>query len=288
MAETQPPSNFLTPKSIDNLSIAGVSVWLICLTISSVISDLDSYWIRIIAIVTSFLWSMSLFLKNRRWNKIYNYIIILVNAVFIYINAAGINTVTRQSPFEGYGIKTELKDVKTPIVKASIVNLGNQKDWYPDYQLIKFIDTLKENLAIQTFKSTQLANEFSYIKDNIDLITTNKQARENLKRFLSSFGKSNIDSSDFAIMKSEFQFRIDSLKRELEFLKANPVSTTITTTYTVDGKDISAEDLINEYFQKNADLERKNANLLSLVRYIRAPNKIPASAVDSLLREIGY
>ena len=67
MSEIKQPSNFITPGSLDNLSIAGVSVWLICLTVASINSNIDSFWIRIIAICISVIWSLSLFLKNKKW-----------------------------------------------------------------------------------------------------------------------------------------------------------------------------------------------------------------------------
>lgn len=257
MSESKSPSNFITPSSIDSLSIAGACVWLIILSVQSLVSDMTSFWIRIVAICLSILWSLSLFLKNKKWNKAYNYIIIIVNSALIYVNAAGYNTVTRQSPFEGYGVKTDIRNLKTPIQNSGFLNLSDQKNWNPDYQMIKYIDTLKLNLKIETSKVHQLQNEFSYFKDNIDFITNDPAAKANIKKFLQGFGNSYFDSSDFAIMKKEFQLKIDSLTTELKFRNENPITRTISTTYEINGKKLSAENYIDTLLKENSQLQNK-------------------------------
>jgi hypothetical protein len=198
----------------------------------------------------------------------------LVNAAFIYVNAAGLNTVTRQSPFEGYGVKTELKDVKDPILNSGIFNLSDQPNWYPDYKMIQYIDSLKEDFEDAKLKGNELENQFAYLKDNIDKITNDEVARGNIKKILRNFGKSQIDSANFAIMKTEFQFKIDSLNSALEFRNQHPIKET--TYYELNGKQISSSDYIDT-------LQKINRNLQIQLRKYNQPPTINAGPDQTII-----
>lgn len=284
--ENKPPSNFITPESIDNLSIAGVSVWLICLTITSIASNLESFWVRIIAILIALIWSVSLFIKNKRWNKRSNYILVIVNAVLIYVNAAGLNTVTRQSPFEGYGVKASLENSKEKVVKSEFYNLEQQKDWNPDYKVFEYIDSLQVSLNYEKQVSSYLSNDFSYIKDNVNNITDNAKLRDNLKKYLRDFGKSKMDSTSLGILKNEFQKKIDSLIQELRFREANPIVKSEYATYTIDGKEITSSELLVKYVSEVGDLRADNSSLVNLLNYVKGQKTVPVALIDTALHRI--
>lgn len=247
MAENTTPSNFITPSSIDNLSIAGISVWLICIVVESFDANIDSFWIRITAICVSFLWSISLFIKNKRWNKPTNYIIIIVNAVLIYVNAAGINTITRQSPFEGRGIKTTTEDIaKQSPTKASIFNIEGQKDWYPDYKMIEYIDTLKKEDFNKSLEIDRLKNRLSYLKDEIQSVTKDTTAIGAVKYLLADFDRMSSDYSNVANLKKKYEKQIDSLKEYIEFQDKYPTVIHEGKTYYMYGnKQMSADEVVN-------------------------------------------
>jgi hypothetical protein len=282
MSESKSPTNFITPSAIDNLSIAGISVWFICITISSIVNNLESFWIRIIAICISLVWSISLFVKNKRWNKASNYIIVIVNAVFIYVNAAGINTITRQMPFEGYGVKTDLSETKNKLIKSTFFDLSKQKNWYPDYKLFLYVDTLQSKIIIENKNNEILKNQFSYIKDNINNITTNNEARTKMKSFLKDFGKSKIDSLDFAIMKNQMQFVIDSLTGVIEFNKKYPDKEYVERTFEIEGKSFNSYEILDKYFEES----NKKIRLINLLNFIKKTKQTPSAIIDSTLNDL--
>lgn len=283
--ETQSTQHFATPKAIDNLSIAGLSVWAICLTVGTISNQIDSFYIRILALSFSLIWSISLFVKNKRWNKSYNYILILVNAVLIYINAAGINTVTRQSPFEGFGVQSELNVIQDRVIKGGIFSLSAQKDWYPDYKMLKYIDTLREQLAFERRNSNQFSNQFSFIRDKISYLTQNPQLQAFLLNYLKDFGKPVIDTTDLRLNILSLQLKIDSLNKELETTTSTHSTTTITSFYDYNGKKISSEAMVDTLYMIINKYEENNANLKSLIRYINSNRGISEKVVDSLLKK---
>jgi len=103
-----------------------------------IIPEINSFWIRIIALGFSFFWSLAQFIKNRYWNTPAHYIILFVNACLIFINAAGMNSISKQSPFEGYGVTFNFDSIKNRQKRAGIFPfpLEKQQDWFPDYKML--------------------------------------------------------------------------------------------------------------------------------------------------------
>ncbi|RAJ83659.1 hypothetical protein CLV59_103630 [Chitinophaga dinghuensis] len=274
MTESKTPTEFINIKSLDNLQIAGICVWLLCLTVASFSQEITSFWIRIIAFSFSLLWSISLFIKKRKFKNLPNYVIIVANALLIYITAAGVNTVTRQSPFEGFGVKVDQKNVNDSVVKASLLNLGGQINWYPDYGMIRYIDTLKHTVDSLNYEinnlnaqKTRLQNEFAYVKDRIYSVTKDSLTSNQIKAFLRDFGRYVDDTTSLAIMKIEYQKIIDSVKSELKFRDEHP--TTVTSYYTIGRKRIDAD----AYVKK----------LIQIINYFGSNTKLSEKEIDSVL-----
>lgn len=127
----------------------------------------------------------------------------------IYINAAGLNTVTRQSPFEGRVFKTELDSIKAIAIQhSSLFEFTNQKDWYPDYKMVKYIDTLKSDLDFMKKENNRLGNLFSYFTDEIKSVTKEKSVITLLDDFAA---QSHNDTSYLGRLRVKYIWQIDSL-----------------------------------------------------------------------------
>lgn len=275
MAETRTPAAFLTPKSFESLPLAGIAVWFTCLTFSSFVADITAFWIRIFAFFVSLLWSISLFIRKKEYKNIGNYFLVILNAVLIYTNAAGVNSVTRQSPFEGMKVKSNLDSIKTNYNKtAGVFELSMQSNWYPDYDMIVYIDSLQKQVHSLNYEKKGLLNEFSYIKDKIDEISKDSLAARYIKDFLKDFGRHYNDSTNFAIMKAEYKHIIDSIRSALEFREKNPIRQT--SYYTVNGKKYTAEQMVS-----NQEIEINNWGRFA--NYLIDKANISKSEVDSLL-----
>ena len=283
--EKETSQNFATPKALDSLSIAGLSVWAICSTIGTVSDQIDSFVIRILAISISMLWSLSLFVKNKRWNKSYNYILILVNGALIYINAAGINTVTRQSPFEGYGVKTTNHEIHSEVIKSSIFDFTAQKDWYPDYELIKYADSLKEQLYLEKSSVYQLSNQFSFVRDKVYSLSFDSKTKQTILTYIGDYGKPIIDSNDLRMNNYLLKTRIDSLENALKNMDEITRTTTISTYYNYEGKKVTAEEMVNIYYKTIVDNELRIYRLENLLNFLNENRNTPRSVIDSLIMQ---
>ena len=193
MAKTvEQPENFYTPTNFYNLQAAGISVWILCLVAGSILTDLTSFWFRIIAISFSFLISLSLFIKNKYGRNWYNYILIFVNACLIFVNASGFNSITYSYAFDNSRLKSKSDIVKS----ASFFNLQDQKDWWPDSKLLQEFDSVKKEKHRIEELNKELLNQFSFFKDWIQTNISHKPSRDTLKTFLNSLPLYSVESLD--------------------------------------------------------------------------------------------
>lgn len=177
------------------------------------------------------------------------------------------NTVTRQSPFEGFGVKPNPNEHSEALkqVNAGVLDLSSQKNWYPDYKMLRQIDTLKEEVIVLNDQKQRLLNEFSYIKDKIYNVSKDSLTSSQIKSFLKDFGHYVDDTTSYAIMKSEYIFLIDSIKSALDFREKHPI--TQTTYYTIGGRQISAEQYVKLLLDENVNTTNALNVLLNNSRY---------------------
>jgi hypothetical protein len=280
------PDNFYTPSNFYNLQAAGISVWIICLVIGSIFTDLSSFYFRIIAVSISLIISLSLFLKNKSWRKYYNYILIIVNGALIFINASGYNSITYSYAFDN----SRLNHKKANVQQNTFFPLSNQVLWWPDYKLL----AKKDSLQLETQKLERinegLINEFGFIKDWINSTITDKKSRDTLNSVLKYIGTYHIDSSDFVFLKTrsnkyitETNKTIDSLKTAL---RLRPIL--ISGAYTINGREISPSQYVDTLLKKNLDLEiqlqqqgRKLDSVQRQILKINSANKPPTANAGS-------
>ncbi|MEO9144374.1 MAG: hypothetical protein ABI237_02355 [Ginsengibacter sp.] len=246
------PDDFYTPSNFYNLQAAGFSVWIICLVIASIFTDLTSLYFRIIAISFSLLISLSLFLKHKTWRRTYNYILIIVNAGLIFINASGYNSISHSYAFDN----SALNHKESTVQQNSFLSLSNQVLWWPDYQLLAKNDSLDLETKKLTRINEGLINQFGFLKDWINTTITDKKSRDTLNSVLKYIGTYRIDSSDFVYLKTSSEKYITKTNKTIDSLglelKLRPV---IRTGYIVNGKEISAPDYVDTLLKKNLELE---------------------------------
>ncbi|MDB5202909.1 MAG: hypothetical protein JWQ27_2318 [Ferruginibacter sp.] len=271
------PTNFVGLKDIDNLSLAGIGVWLICIVVQSFFPSMNSYWLRCIALVVSLTWAIIQFAKNQQWRNGASYLIIAINACLIFVSASGMNSVTRQNPFSGEMVDANLDTIKkkSPL-KAGIFNLNKQTDWFPDYEMIKFIDTLKSEITIRNNSIENYKNLFSYLKDDIKSNTTDRKVLDIINKFKL---KDESDSSYLDKIKESFQKRIDSLQRVITQKEASFYTQTETVNF--EGQDMDFNHFLVRSFNIIDSLKRSDSRSRAVLDFIRQTKKIPAN-IDSL------
>ena len=172
-------SDFFNPENFYTLPSSALFVWLSCLVSGYIFVHLSPSTFRVIGISFSFLVSLSLFLKQRKWRKSYHYILILANTLLIFINATGFNTIT-------YSIANnpKLNHNEIDVKQNSFLNLSNQVLWWPDYKLLKRYDSLQvENQNLKT-ANQDLINQYSSLEDWIKTKIMDKSTKDSLDAFL--------------------------------------------------------------------------------------------------------
>jgi chaperonin cofactor prefoldin len=278
MAIKNDNQNFFTPTSFYNLNSAGLGVWITCLVIGSVFTDLSSFWFRIIALVISLIIALSFFMKNKSWHKPANYILVVVNSALIFINASGYNSITSSSPFERLRFKTD--SIKT----VGFINYKNQIDWWPDVKLINKNDSLNYQVKIAERKYEGLKNQVAFLKDWIQSGISDKKSRDTLQKILYNFGTYQIDTSDMAYLKlnhagqiKSLNTRIDSLKQELKISQnARFTYTPPDETYTIGNITMSSGKWIDSLLEQNNKLNNR-------LSFARANSKLDVRIFDSLI-----
>ncbi len=265
-------NQFFTPKTLYSLPSAGLGVWLTCLVVGSVFTEITPYWFRLLAFILSFAFAISHFFKNKSWNKPSNYILIIVNSALIFINASGYNAVTYTNPFE--------KSKKEMLQQHStIFDFMNQKDWWPDYELINSRDSLEFATKKLQREKQGLMNQFAYLKDWINGNIRNKQSRDTLNKILKYFGNYNVDTSDIAYLNLNYKQQVNQLNKTIDSLKqviSITRSSTSTTYYTIDGLEMTAEKWFDSIYAVNIDIQ--NYMMFKSVR----KEPITAQEIDSL------
>lgn len=167
---------FLPPNTY-NLPSSAFAVWIISLVAVNIIPDLTSFALKIIVLLLSLFLSISLFLKNKSWRKPYNYILILLNAALIFINASGFNSIT-------YSYANRLDHTEENVRQNSFLNLSNQVLWWPDYKLLRMYDSVQiENQNLQT-ANQDLRNQYASLEDWIKTKITDQSTEDSLNAFL--------------------------------------------------------------------------------------------------------
>lgn len=274
------PSNFLVLKDIDNLSLAGIGVWLICVVIQSFFPSLNSYWLRFIALLVSLLWSIFQFAKNRQWRNGASYLIMLINTCLIFISASGMNSVTRQNPFQGENVNSNLDTIKKrTLLKAGIFDLTKQTDWYPDYNMLEFIDTLKMQITDRDNSISACKNLFSYFKDDIKSNTNDPKVLAILNKFKL---QDENDSSYLNKFKERYQAKIDSLQRIITLKEAlGPEYISTKETVSFEGTEMDFRKFITRSFQIIDSIKNIQRRDRSILDFIKRTKNIPAN-IDSL------
>lgn len=265
--------NFFTPSNFYSLQSAGMAVWILCLVIGSIDTELSSYWFRIIAISVSFLISISLFFKNKTWRKWYNYILIIFNACLIFVNASGFNSITYSYAFDNSRLKQKQKDLK----EASILNFRSQKLWWPDNKLLMEFNDAKQEVNDVKSINKNLLNQISYFKDWVQSNISDKKSRDTLSSFLKSFGTYDFDTSNANFTNYNSKILARGLNNKIDSLKQELLRHPSTYSYIVGGKNISPSEYVDKLIQEKADLQGK----LDLMRiYLPQSSKV----FDSLLK----
>ncbi|MEO6358141.1 MAG: hypothetical protein ABIO56_16025 [Ferruginibacter sp.] len=273
------PTNFLGLKDIDNLSLAGIGVWLICIVVQNFFPSLNSYWLRCIALAISLLWSISQFAKNKQWNNVASYLIILINTCLIFISASGMNSVTRQNPLSGENINANIDTLKKKIlIKASIVDFGKQTDWFPDYEMVELIDTLKMQINTRDNSIENYKNLFSYFKDDVKSNTTDKKVLDIVNKFKL---RDENDSSYLEKIKNNFQKRIDSLQRVITIKDLEAKYYSRTESVAFEGQEMGLSKFVDRSFRIIDSVQNVEAQTRRVLDFIKRTKQIPAN-IDSL------
>jgi len=180
-------SDFFNPTNFYTLPSSALFVWLSCLVSGYIFINLSPSAFRIIGISFSFLVSLSLFLKQKKWRKSYHYILILANTLLIFINATGFNAIT-------YSIANnpKLNNNKVDIKKSSFLNLSNQVLWWPDYRLLQKYDSVQVENKNLKIANIELANKYSALEDWIKTKITDNKTKDSLDTFLRKLNRSII------------------------------------------------------------------------------------------------
>lgn len=280
--KTNNPESFFTPSTLYSLPTAGIAVWISCLVIGSLITDLSSFWFRIIAFTISFLISLSLFHKNKKWRKPSHYILIFLNAALIFVNASGMNTITYSYPFENFRYKKNDSLYLVNTKQFGFFNFASQKNWWPDTKLINEKDSVVLRTLILEREKKGLENQFSFLKDWIQSNIKDKNSRDTLKKIFSNFGHYEMDTLDVGYLKTSFNEKENRLNKKIDSLQ-NVIkiknSIEYFTTYEVNGKKLTAEEYVNQLLQENIEINNNYKNLYDTMSFVNRRK-------DSLLRNL--
>jgi len=182
-------SDFFNPKNFYTLPSSALFVWLSCLVSGYIFVNLTPSIFRVIGISFSFLVSLSLFLKQKKWRKSYHYILILANTLLIFINATGFNAIT-------YSIANNpnLNDNKLDIKQSSFLNLSKQVLWWPDYKLIKKYDSAQVEIKNLKIENIELTNKYTFLEDWIKTKITDNKTKDSLDSFLRKLNNSALQN----------------------------------------------------------------------------------------------
>ncbi len=212
------PETFYTPKNFYNLNAAGFGVWIVCLVIGSVFTDISSFGFRIIALSFSLMISLSLFIRNKYGRKWYNYVLIVFNACLVFINVSGYNSITYSTAFDRSRLKQNAE-----ANELVLFSIKNQKDWWPDNNLLNQIDSANIKIREGRLWNQALLNQLSFFKDWIQSRINNDKLKDTLNTYLdalNSYDINNIDLLNFRLLDSVNK-QTDSLKQLLSTQNGN-------------------------------------------------------------------
>jgi hypothetical protein len=255
------------------LPTAGLAVWIVCLAVNYIVPSLPSQSFRIIAMSMSLIFSISLFIKNKSWHKVEYFILIILNAALIFVNATGLNTITTNFDQK----TTESQSNSHKQIQSTIFDFSKQKNWWPDVQLMAQNDSLVK-LNYEIDRSNQaLFNQFAFLKDWVKGSISDKSSRDTMNKILQYFGSYENDTSDLAFIKLERDQKISALNKQIDYLNQElSIRRANDYYYTVDGKNYTPEQYV-----------KKLGEELSKIRYekelLRVHLKLEDSELDSLL-----
>ncbi|MEI9809017.1 MAG: hypothetical protein WDO16_14790 [Bacteroidota bacterium] len=157
------PSELLTLKSLKTLSGASITVWVVCLVLSSLLPEQTlQYWhYRIIAFVLSVLITLTIIQSKKTTTKLAYGLLVLGNTCYIFINASGINSISKNQLFSksaetisdsSQKHEGAFHQKRNNTAMAGLFPFLREADWWPDKEVIRENTILKNELL--TLKNT--------------------------------------------------------------------------------------------------------------------------------------
>jgi hypothetical protein len=157
MSNSASATELLTVKSLKTLSWASLFVWLVCLVLSSLLPDgsLQNWHYRILAFVLSILVTFTIINYKKIKNKSIAILLILGNTCYIFVNASGINAISKNQLFTETvnssavtGSGTDSYNLRNTIgpAQAGFFSFLKEPDWWPDKGIINEITLLKAQI----------------------------------------------------------------------------------------------------------------------------------------------
>lgn len=190
------PSELLTLKSLKTLSGASITVWIVCLVLNSLLPENTlQYWhYRILAFILSVLITFTIIHYKKNSQKLAYWLLILGNTCYIFINASGINSISKNQLFSKSSppvIDTSKKKGAFYIQKRNIPLMGGffsffrQTDWWPDKEIIRENTALKNELISLKDSNTggfpekdSLLKKISILEEQVGRLTDGSSLNE--------------------------------------------------------------------------------------------------------------
>jgi hypothetical protein len=157
MSNSASATELLTVKSLKTLSGASLFVWLVCLVLSSLLPEgsLQVWHYRIIAFILSILVTFTIINYKKTRDKFMAILLILGNTCYIFVNASGINAISKNQLFTDTvksaadtssraGAFNSNKTIGP--VQAGFFSFLREPDWWPDKGLINENNLLKAQI----------------------------------------------------------------------------------------------------------------------------------------------
>lgn len=217
-ANQEVPDQLFKPSTFYTLSGSAFGVWVLCLILGSIFPGLTTIGFRVVALSISQIIAIVIVIRDKRNRKRFDYwVLTIFNAALIFVNASGYNAVTYNLSFE-MNRKAEDSAINN---KAGLVDIINQKDWWPDKKMVSEKDSLVKLSDSLKQINLRLFNQFAWLKDWIKSNVKDKKTRDTLSELFKYFGKVDYYYEDRLITNASLRYRIDSLLLTISIMKAN-------------------------------------------------------------------
>lgn len=273
------PDNLFKPNNFYNLNGAGLGVWLLCLVIGSVFPNTTSYHFRIIALILSLLVAIAFLFKSKKQSKFEYQLLVLFNAGLVFVNASGYNTITYNIPFERKTFHAS-DSLHQNEKNAGFFSFTEQKDWWPDEDMIYKNDSLEAKTALQDRTIQTLEYQIGFLRDWIQgAIKQEKKAEYDQIR--KSIGLVEYDSIDIAILGSSHSKQIELLNKQVDDLKFQLKLKEVG--IQIDGKYLPAEVWVDTLYFRDIEKTLEISRLRNKLNIARTLSRIPATQFDSIV-----